>query len=345
MVDIVFREDAVAAGYPQSGVETQHTLQNAAGRLDSADTADSSGEGSKHSPELQPGTADPEPLAISDYAVEPPSLKSEASLARNITLGKPGMPADGQLGSGEHDFEAILQNADSRFSASGSHAAGAQRMGSAEGTEMLTMSCNGQQADAAGLVCSSPPREAWPSILLQPQTQTAPAQPHLPASMQLPGSSARTVETPFSHHQASIPEEKPLLAHAPFGSSVLPRASEDTQASLAGPSAAAPDAPAAQHSAAQHDAAAFPRPPSKDMLVTPSRLSRASSAMCGDASLPMPPTPMSTAAECSSPPSMAAVSHAREDGRAAGLHLTALGVPCIFNRLGSCPHRAHASLI
>ena len=83
-------------------------------------------------------------------------------------------------------FEAILQNADSRFLASGSHAAGAQRMGSAEGTEMLPMSCNGQQADAAGLVCSSPPREAWPSILLQPQTQSAPEQAPSPASMQLP---------------------------------------------------------------------------------------------------------------------------------------------------------------
>ena len=69
-------------------------LQKAAGRLDSAHTADSSGEGSKPSPELQPGTADPEPLAIPDYAVEPPSqpsFKSEASLARNITLGKPGI--------------------------------------------------------------------------------------------------------------------------------------------------------------------------------------------------------------------------------------------------------------
>ena len=296
-------------------METQHTLQNAVGRLDSAHTADSSGEGSKHSPELQPGTAEPEPLAIPDYAVEPPSqpsLKSEASLARNITLGKPGMPTDGQLGSGEHDFEAILQNADSRFSAPGSHVDGAQRMGSAEGTEMLPMSCNGQQVDAASLVCSSPPREAWPSILLQQQPQSAPAQAPLPASMQLPDSSARFVETPFSHPQATIPEEKPFLAHAPFGSSVLPRASEDTQA--------AADPQPAQHSAAQHDAAGFPRPPSKDMLVTPSRLSRASLAMGGDASLPMPPTPMSTAAECSSPPSMAAVSHAREDGRAAGMH-------------------------
>ena len=255
-----------------------------------------------------------------------PSFKSEASLARNITLGKPGMPTDGQLGSGEHDFEAILQNADSRFLASGSHAAGAQRMGSAEGTEMLPMSCNGQQADAAGLVCSSPPREAWPSILLQPQTQSAPEQAPLPASMQLPNSSARVVETPFSHPQASIPEERPLLAHAPFGSSVLPRPSEDAQASLAALSlaSAVPDPPPAQHSAAQHDAAAYARAPSKDLLVTPSRLSRASSAMCGDASLPMPPTPMSTAAECSSPPSMAAVSHAREDGRAAGVHNNAM---------------------
>lgn len=341
----VMTAEAAAAGYPHGGAETQHTLQNAAGRLDSATTADSSGDGSKHSPEPQPCTAAGSPAAISDIVGEPPSqpsLRSQASLARDVTLGKPGMPFDGQLCSAEHDDEAVLETADSRCLASGSDVAEPQRMGSAEGTEMLTMSCNSQQADVAALLCSSPPREAWPSILLQPQPQSAPAQPPVPASMQLLDSSAPAAATPFTPPPGPVPDEKPLLAHAPFGSSVLPRAVANPAAQ--GEAATVPDPLAPQHGAAQHEAAAYARVPSKDMMATPSRLSRASSARCGDASQPLPPAPLSTAAERSSPPSLAAVAHAREDGRAAGTRDTALAAFRTQKVFMPQQHRAHACI-
>ena len=83
-------------------------------------------------------------------------------------------------------------------------------------------------------------------------------------------------------------------------------------------STSALDQHTAQQRAAQHDGQGPGRGSGNDMLVTPSRLSRASSAMCEESSQPAPPTPMSTAAECSSPPSMAAVYHVPEDGRPAG---------------------------
>lgn len=170
---------------------------------------------------------------------------SEASLARQITLGKPGAPESGALSSEEkHDLAALLHTADSKESASGSSmagelhtGAGQLHTGSAEGTEMLSMSSRRRLGDETAPVASSPPREAWPSILLQPQDHGLLKQSSSQASLQLPNSSAP--ESPFFHPQEPIPEEKPLI-HAPFGSSVIHRPSEDLRAFLTAPQVSPP---------------------------------------------------------------------------------------------------------
>lgn len=309
----------LCAGLSHSGTETQHTLQKAAGELDRANTADLSMEGPKSSLEMQPCAADAHPLAIPDFAVEPqeqpqqpqqPMLQSEASLARQITLGKTNAPQDGPVCPQDH------------ISASREpHEAKEEPSPSAGKTEPrgVALECR-RCSDLGAAVCSSPPREAWPSILLQPQDQSLPAQP-CQASMQLPGSSEPAPEDPRFHPPhppicGAADEVGPPLLPEPFGSTVLQRGSQEHQ-QAAGALHQGSASAAAEQDALQQSSGA--RAPATDMLVTPSRLSRASPAMIAqEAGQAMPATPLSTAAECSSPPSMAAFAYEQEDGRPSG---------------------------
>ena len=307
------------AGLSHSGTETQHTLQKAAGKLDRANTADSSVEGPKSSSEMQPCAADAHPLAIPDFAVEPQQhpqqpqqhmLHSEASLARQITLGKANAPQDGPVCPQDH----VPASAEP-------HEAEEEQSPSAGSTEPRGVALEFSRcSDSGAAVCSSPPREAWPSILLQPQDQSLPAQP-CQASMQLPGSSEAAPESPHLHPShlpicGAADEEGPQLLPEPFGSTVLQRGSQEHQ-QAAGALHRGSAPAAAEQDALQQSSGA--RGPATDMLVTPSRLSRASPAMMAqEAGQAMPATPLSTAAECSSPPSMAAFSYEQEDGRPSG---------------------------
>lgn len=301
------------AGLSHNSTETQHTLLKAAGRLDSAHSADPSEGQSKAGADPQSCSHEADhPLTIPDFAVEPqPSLHPEASLARQITLGKGDLPLDGPT-CPQQPFADTTEDAPLDC-----HAAG---RGSAEGTEMLSMGSRAGRHLAAGApVCSSPPCEAWPSILLQPQDASLPAQAPSQASLQLPDASSEAPpETPhFPPHAPAGLDDRSLLLPEPFGSSVMRRPSEDTQ-----PLPALDAAPETASTVVQQaEVPVLPgRGPATDMLATPSRLSRASSAMATESSsqAAMPPTPTSIAAECSSPPSLAAVYSGRDDGRAAG---------------------------
>ena len=308
------------AGLSHSGTETQHTLQKAAGKLDRANTADSAVEGPKSSSEMQPCAADAHPLAIPDFAVEPqehpqqpqqPMLHSEASLARQITLGKASAPQDGPVCPQDHDPTSAEP-----------HAAEEEQSPSAGATEPPGVALKfGRCSDLSAAVCSSPPREAWPSILLQPQDQSLPAQP-CQASMQLPGSSEPAPEFPHLHSPhppvcgAADEGGLPLLPE-PFGSTVLQKGSQEHQQAAGALHHRGSASAAAEQDALQQSSGA--RGPATDMLVTPSRLSRASPGMMAqEARQAMPATPLSTAAECSSPPSMAAFAYEQEDGRPSG---------------------------
>lgn len=334
-----------AAGLSHSGTETQHTLLKAAVRLDSVHTADSLESGLKNTPDLQPASGASHSTAIQDLVVEQqPSLQTEASLARQITLGKLGTVGTDPLQLQDYASQAPLYSVDHELP-------GNQHAGSAEGTEMLSMgSAPDRQVEfLSAPVCSSPPREAWPSILLQPQPQdqSLPTQP-CPASLQLPDSASNQAqESPFSAlEQGEDPEKRPPLLPEPFGSSVIHRASEDRQDPLGViqerfATALEPD------SALHGVAGGSGRGPANDMLFTPSRLSRASSAMCQDdvaAQQAIPATPMSTAAECSSPPSMAAVCHGRDEGRPAGTPAFLLSLSRHIQYLPTSPAQPKSTL-
>ena len=309
----------LCAGLSHSGTETQHTLQKAAGKLDRANPADSAVEGPKSSSEMQPCAANAHPLAIPDFAVEPPEhpqqpqqpiLHSEASLACQITLGKASAPQDGPVCPQDHNPASAEP-----------HEAEEEQSPSAGSTEPLGVALGFNRcSDSGAIVCSSPPREAWPSILLQPQEQILPAQP-CQASMQLPGSSEPAAESPHFHPPhphicGAADEESPPLLPEPFGSTVLQKGSQEHQ-QAAGALHRGSVSAAAEQDVLQQSSGA--RGPATDMLVTPSRLSRASPAMMAqEAGQAMPATPLSTAAECSSPPSMAAFSYEQEDGRPSG---------------------------
>ena len=343
------------AGLSHSGTEIQSTLQKAAGKLHRAHTADSPMEGPKSGSEMQPCAADAHPLAIPDFAIEPqqrpqqpqqPMLNSEVSLARQITLGKASAPQDGPVCSQACDTTGAEP-----------HEAKEEQSSPAGCTEPLGGALEFNRcSDPGAVVCSSPPREAWPSILLQPQDQSLPAQP-CQASMQLPGSSEPAPETPNFHppHPAicgAADEEGPQLLPAPFGSTVLQRGSQEHQ-QAAGALHRGSAPAAAGHDALQQSTGAWG--PTKDLLVTQSRLSRASPAlMAQEAGQAMPATPLSTAAECSSPPSMAAFSYEREDGRPSGVAVPLRKAPwktaprgrmCVWQLSLLCWHPMHCVML